>query len=613
MNRKFGFSTIIAGTTIVLSSVSFGALCLGVQYWVCALMSTLQLGSCVCLVYFSRRSESPLASMIPAENPREDLTFISNGNSFPELDGTDSTAHHTMVNQDSQIIENHYVHLKHCVEGITHLLGDSLNIDWSEEMSEDKEERLSLLVKAINSSFNSLQTIIMYLQTVATNFADSANDLSTSSNEVASQMTWQSQQTSAAMNSIESITNVSHRLSEYIASTSHLASETTRLAGEGKTAMKEMIGGMGSVVSAVVQAKGIANQLGNSSEQIGAIVETIEKIATQTNLLALNAAIEAARAGAQGHGFAVVADEVRKLAERTQKSTKEIANTIRQVSSDIILANDAIEEAQRKAVSSIDTSNVAEIALERIIEKTGGVSEMIRYLEQTSSEQTVQMDSINNNIADITHHTKLSVTSLDRIAFSTNELRIESNNLRNVVGGFNLQERIKAQHEEMKQKVLDFSDTCAQILESALRQGLISEADLFDREYKPIPKTNPQKYHTRFDSFTDRYILSIEEDFVAMHSSLVFAILVDDNGYCPTHNLRFSQKLIGDYQHDLINNRTKRIFNDITGGKAARSLAPVLLQTYRRDTGEFFNDISAPVYVRERHWGAVRLGFRNEM
>lgn len=613
MNRKFGFSTFIEGATIVLSSVSFGALWLGVQFWVCALVSALQLGSCVCLVYLSRRSEPLQVSVIHAENSQEDLTHIPNGNSFPELDGTDAIAYHNSIVQDSPIIENHYVHLKHCVENITHLLAGSFEVDWKEEMSENKQEMLYLLVKAINNSFNSLQTTIMYLQTVATNFADSANDLSTSSNEVASQMTWQSQQTSEAMNSIESITNASHRLSEYIASTSHLAGETARLAGEGKTAMKEMIEGMGSVVSAVVQAKGIANQLGNSSEQIGAIVETIEKIATQTNLLALNAAIEAARAGAQGRGFAVVADEVRKLAERTQKSTKEIANTIRQVSSDIVLANDAIEEAQRKVVSSIDTSNVAEIALERIIEKIGGVSEMIRYLEQTSSEQTSQMDSINNNIADIAHHTKLSVTSLDRIAFSTNELRIESNNLRSVVGGFNLQDRIKAQHEEMKQKVLDFSDTCGQALETALRQGVISETELFDREYKPIPNTNPQKYHTRFDSFTDRYIQPIEEDFVTMHSSLVFAILVDDNGYCPTHNLRFSQKLTGDYQHDLVNNRTKRIFNDITGGKAARSLAPVLLQTYRRDTGEFFNDISAPVYIRERHWGAVRLGFRNEM
>ncbi|MFN3247619.1 MAG: hypothetical protein ACK42K_13035 [Leptonema sp. (in: bacteria)] len=96
-----------------------------------------------------------------------------------------------------------------------------------------------------------------------------------------------------------------------------------------------------------------------------------------------------------------------------------------------------------------------------------------------------------------------------------------------------------------------------------------------------------------------------------MHPAFVFAVLNDDHGYIPTHNLKYSKPLTGNYDIDLVGNRTKRIFDDTTGIKAATNKdKPFLLQSYRRDTGEIMHDISVPVHVFGKHWGAVRIGFK---
>ena len=94
---------------------------------------------------------------------------------------------------------------------------------------------------------------------------------------------------------------------------------------------------------------------------------------------------------------------------------------------------------------------------------------------------------------------------------------------------------------------------------------------------------------------------------------MTFAVLVDRNGYLPTHNSRYCQPLTGDFEKDKSGNRTKRLFNDKVGLAAARYDGSdgkgYLQQVYERDTGEKMWDISAPVLVKGRHWGAFRIGY----
>jgi len=134
---------------------------------------------------------------------------------------------------------------------------------------------------------------------------------------------------------------------------------------------------------------------------------------------------------------------------------------------------------------------------------------------------------------------------------------------------------------------------------------------LFDRNYLPIPNTDPPKHTTRFDAFTDRVLPALQDGLLAAMPNLVYAGAVDNNGYFPTHNARYAKPLTGNYEIDLVNNRTKRIFSDRTGTRCGSNTKPFLLQTYKRDTGEVMHDLSVPIYIAGKHWGGFRIGYRS--
>jgi methyl-accepting chemotaxis protein len=153
----------------------------------------------------------------------------------------------------------------------------------------------------------------------------------------------------------------------------------------------------------------------------------------------------------------------------------------------------------------------------------------------------------------------------------------------------------------------------SQALDKAVDSGRIKIEDLFDDKYQPIPNTKPPKFKTRFDDFTDQVLTPLQEQLLEQSKWLVYAIFCDRKGYVPTHNRKFSQPLTGDEKIDFVNNRTKRMFDDPVGKRCGSHEQPFLLQTYRRDTGEIMHDISAPVHVKGRHLGGIRIGYKTEV
>jgi HAMP domain-containing protein len=147
-------------------------------------------------------------------------------------------------------------------------------------------------------------------------------------------------------------------------------------------------------------------------------------------------------------------------------------------------------------------------------------------------------------------------------------------------------------------------------LEAAIDSGLMTINDVFDPGYDPIKGfdfgDNP-RFHTRYDFYTDRVVLGFEDRILESSPDFLYAVGGDLSGYTPTHNSRYQRPLTGDRAKDLAGNRTKRKFTTPVHQKAAANLEPVLVQAYVRDTGEEALDVSSPIFVKGRHFGAFRV------
>lgn len=169
------------------------------------------------------------------------------------------------------------------------------------------------------------------------------------------------------------------------------------------------------------------------------------------------------------------------------------------------------------------------------------------------------------------------------------------------LSGFDLQ--VKALAENCRNEI-------QKEMEKLIASNRLSTAQMFDTFYIPIPKTNPQKFKTQYDNFTDEVLRIILDTYLEKDKRILFVVAVDRNGYLPTHNTRYSRPLTDDEDFNTKNNRTKRLFNDRTGLAAARNTNPYLLQKYSRDTGEQLADLSVPIRIQGKHWGALRVGYK---
>lgn len=348
-----------------------------------------------------------------------------------------------------------------------------------------------------------------------------------------------------------------------------------------------------------------------SLDKVRTISVEIDSIAQKTNLLSLNAAVEAARAGESGRGFTVVASEFKALSDHTANATIQITDLLAQLTKDTAsLAEKSKNSVKVAEELEANTSGVGQ-AVSEVPKSLRRVSEAQSQIVDATQDIAGAVNGIQHDIREISEGISFSA---ENVGLARDELSILTGISETAISAF-AELGVKSADTPYIEVVTSLAKKISKAFEDGIKDGSLHERELFDREYAPIEGTNPVQYTTGFTRFCDSILPAFQEPMLDFSNKIVFCAVVDDNGYLPTHNAKFSHpQRPTDPEWNAGNSRNRRIFNDKVGLAAGKNKKPFLLQAYRRDMGNdtfaLMKDLSAPIVVNGAHWGGVRLAYK---
>ncbi|MEA2831340.1 MAG: methyl-accepting chemotaxis protein [Bradyrhizobium sp.] len=428
--------------------------------------------------------------------------------------------------------------------------------------------------------------------------------------EVAGRVSTQSDRFGHLQKSAETMVSANHD----IASASQaVQTATTSAIGEitqSRAVVETAVQHISQLIAAVGRIEQRLGAVGTALAQVAKVSGSIEAIAKQTNLLALNATIEAARAGEAGKGFAVVASEVKNLAEATRQATHLIGDTVRDLDGQVSNLITESGDASLRAKSAGDGAQQIESMIVRVQDGFTAVGREIDGVARAATSNLTHCDMVIDELGNLGTGVDLSSTDLKLADERVAKLLDISEGLIALIADSG----VETSDAPLIRVVIETAKQIAAAFETAIERGDIRLDQLMDENYREIPGTNPKQYLTDYVALTDRILPPIQDPIQKLDPRIVFCVAWAKGGYLPTHNPNYRLPPGADPVWNNANCRNKRLFNDRAVRKVAANTKPFLLQTYRRDMGGgnfvLMKDLSAPITIRGRHWGAFRMGFR---
>jgi twitching motility protein PilJ len=300
------------------------------------------------------------------------------------------------------------------------------------------EDITGAIADSVNYAIDELRTLVTTINETSEQVSSSAQETQTTARHLAESAQNQAQRISTATSAINQIASSMDNVSKDSAESADVAERSVQIASRGAEVVRETISGMDSIRDQIQETSKRIKRLGESSQEIGSIVELINDIAEQTNILALNAAIQAASAGEAGRGFAVVADEVQRLAERSASATKRIETLVQAIQSDTNEAVNSMEQTTAEVVAGARKAEDAGSALGDIERVSHDLSALIQNISSAARQQSAAATDISQSMNAIQEITSQTSQGASQTADSIGYLAQLASDLRRSVAHFKL-------------------------------------------------------------------------------------------------------------------------------------------------------------------------------
>jgi twitching motility protein PilJ len=298
------------------------------------------------------------------------------------------------------------------------------------------EDVTGAIADSINFTIEELRTLVKGINSATDQVAKATTDAQAISNRLYEASQRQNKEIQQASASVLQMAQSINEVSQTASQSARVAQQSLAAAEKGGQAVQNQITGMNEIRSQIQDTAKRIKRLGESSLEIGEIVELISDITEQTNVLALNAAIQAASAGEAGRGFTVVAEEVQRLAERSAEATKQIDAIVKTIQADTQDAVAAMEKSTVGVVEGTKLSDAAGQALDEIRRVSRELAELIGGISAQTQKQSASVSDVTRGMQGILKITEETTEGTKQTNVSIGQLTKLAAELRSSVAGF---------------------------------------------------------------------------------------------------------------------------------------------------------------------------------